>query len=108
MTPTFSATPTVIGEPDKFFISENIFNSNKPVQIHVVITQFPGGYDLTIFNSAGEKIKTVDSAYLTSEYERTYSWDGTNNYGERCASGVYIISLTEPFKRRVARVLFVH
>jgi hypothetical protein len=68
----------------------------------------PGHYDLTIYNSAGEHIKTMDSMYLDSAFSKTYSWDGTNTFGNKCASGVYVIYLTEPVKRLLGRVVLIH
>jgi flagellar hook assembly protein FlgD len=93
---------------NEFFISENVFSPNSPVQIHVSVSQVPGHYDLTIFNSAGEHVKTLDSQQLNAPFQKTYGWDGTNKFGNKCASGIYVIYLTEPFKRLVGRVVFIH
>jgi hypothetical protein len=110
LTPTITRTPTITATPssDEFFISKNVFTSDAPLQIHVSINQVPGHYDLTIFNSAGEHVKTLDSQNLGEPFQKTYGWDGTNKFGSKCASGVYVIYLTEPFKRLVGRVIFIH
>jgi flagellar hook assembly protein FlgD len=108
MTPPGTFTPTPTSAPERFFISKNVFTSDSPVQIQVSISQVPGHYDLTIYNSAGEHIKTMDSMYLDSAFSKTYSWDGTNSFGNKCASGVYVIYLTEPVKRLLGRVVLIH
>jgi hypothetical protein len=107
-TPVDTYTPTVTPISGEFFISKNVFTPDDQVQIHVAIQQVPGHYDLTIYNSAGEHIKTLDSQDLTSPFQKTYSWNGKNKFGDTCSSGVYVIYLTEPFKRLLGRVIFIH
>jgi hypothetical protein len=34
-------------------------------------------------------------------------WNGTNKYGNPCASGVYIFSLREPFDHKIKRILLI-
>jgi flagellar hook assembly protein FlgD len=68
---------------------------------------FPGDYSLKIYNSVGEHVRTIDSQYLTGQLKANYQWDGKNKYGEPCASGVYIFYLSEPFSRKIKRVLLV-
>lgn len=62
---------------------------------------------MRLYNSAGEHIKTLDEKMLTGSFQASYKWDGTNKYGDSCASGVYIFYLVEPFHKRVKRVLLV-
>lgn len=123
-TPTFTFTPTLSPTPcgypgntctptptpvDLFYVSENAFNPDqKSVSIFVAYPLYPGGYALKIYNSAGEHVKTLDSQSLTSSYSKSYTWDGTNKYGDKCASGIYILYLEEPFDTKVKRILLVH
>ncbi len=113
-TKTYSATPiaetytpTNTPLPYEFFISKNVFSSNSPVSISVSINQYPGIYDLTIYNSAGENIKNLDHQQLTAAFSKIYSWDGRNKFGDKCASGIYVVYLTEPFTRKLGRVLLI-
>lgn len=62
---------------------------------------------MTIFNSAGEHIKTLDDQYVDGPVVRSYTWDGTNTYGDKVASGVYVFYLTEPYTHQVKRILLV-
>jgi len=77
------------------------------VSIFVGTSRYPGHYGLSIYNSAGEHILTLDDTKLISPYQASYSWNGTNKYNEKCAPGVYVFYLIEPFNRKLARVLLV-
>jgi len=105
-TPTITATPIAV--PDEFFISKNVFSGNSTVKIIVGVPDYPGQFDVNIFNSAGEHIKNLASVYLEGPLEQTYSWDGRNKYGDRCASGIYVIYVTEPLRRKEGRVIFIN
>ncbi len=110
-TPTITFTPTpTIPNIDTFYVSKNVYNptSDSPVSIFVQYTKFPGSYDLWIYNSAGEHIKTLESTYLSAPVSQAYTWDGKNKYGDACASGVYIFYLVEPFERQYKRILLIH
>jgi flagellar hook assembly protein FlgD len=78
------------------------------VSIRVQVSDYPGNYSLRIYNSAGELVRNLDHRTLTGPYQNDYSWNGKNDAGSYCASGVYVIYLIEPVKRRIARVLLVH
>ncbi|HTC19480.1 MAG TPA: hypothetical protein VK859_01435, partial [bacterium] len=64
-------------------------------------------YDLWVYNTAGEHIKTIDHQNLSGVLNQSYTWDGTNKYGAKCASGVYIFYLIEPFEKQQKRILLV-
>jgi hypothetical protein len=38
----------------------------------------------------------------------TFNWDGTNKYGQKVASGVYIIYMMKPYGRLLARLVVIH
>ena len=88
---------------------KNVFNPDQgPVSIHVEYNRYPGPYNLWIYNSAGEHIRTLDDKYLTAPGTFGYQWDGKNKYGDTCASGVYIFYLIEPFDRKMKRIILLH
>ncbi len=60
-----------------------------------------------VYNSAGEHIKTLDSQNLGNPIVKSYLWDGTNKYNERCASGIYIFYLVEPFGVKLKRIMLI-
>ena len=53
---------------------------------------------LTIYNSSGQVVRTLDMGYQTAAVYESQSkaayWDGRNNLGETVASGVYFYTLT--------------
>ncbi len=104
----FTFTPTYTPVPDNFFISKNVFTQDGGVEINVGIDRVPGYYDLSIYNSAGEHIQTLDHKYLTQPFAQTYTWNGKNKYGAQCAAGIYVIYATYPFKRLLGRVVLLH
>jgi flagellar hook assembly protein FlgD len=64
---------------------------------------------LKIYNSAGEHIKTLYDEYLTQPLApTTLTWDGTNKYGQKVASGVYIVYMTRPLGRLLGRLVVIH
>lgn len=91
-----------------FYVSKNVFHSSQEaVSIHVATSQFPGEYSLTVYNSAGERIKKLDDRKLTEPFQHSYFWDGSNEYGEKCASGMYLFYLSAPNGVKLARVLLI-
>lgn len=109
-TPTITSTPTAtVPDTDVFYVSKNAFNPDNdgPVSINVQYSKFPGAYRLWIYNSAGEHILTLGSEELSKPINESYTWDGKNKYGDKCASGVYILYLVEPYSRKLKRVLLL-
>jgi len=112
LTPTFTATPTptaTVPSTDVFYVDKNLFTpgTGRSVSIFVQYSQYPGKYDLSIFNTAGEHIKTLDHRDLSAPVTQSYLWDGKNKHGDPCASGVYIFNLIEPFAFKSKRMLLV-
>jgi flagellar hook assembly protein FlgD len=109
VTPT--RTPTITpAYGEDFFVSKNRFSvsRNEEVVIHVSTNQYPGRLELWVYNSVGEHIKKLDPGQdLAGPWEHTYTWDGKNQYGETCASGLYLIYLIKPLDRRIGKVLLV-
>jgi hypothetical protein len=112
MTSTPTATPTVtptIGPVvDIFYVAQNVFNpSQEAVSIYVATNQYPGSLGLKVYNSAGEFIKNLYSGQLTSAFSMPMSWDGTNMNQEPCASGIYLLELTEPLRREEKKIILI-
>ena len=109
-TPTITNTPPPTPPPeDIFYVNQNVYNSaNGSVSIFVAYNSYPGDYRLWIYNSAGELIKKLDTQQLSAPISKSYLWDGTNRFGNKCASGVYILYLIEPFSRKTKRLLLIH
>ena len=79
----------VVNMPDEFKLSQNYPNPFNPETN--IRFQLPEASKVTlkIYNILGQEIKTVVSKNLDAGYH-TVKWDGTNDFGLKVASGVYI------------------
>ena len=50
-----------------------------------------GNLKFVIYNTAGEKVRTLDEGYRNGGYTYYSEWDGKNDKNEDCASGVYFL-----------------
>jgi flagellar hook assembly protein FlgD len=66
-----------------------------------------GRFGLQIFNSAGEKVRTLGDWEVQNPTEVTVAWDGRNERHELVGSGVYVIYFREPEHARTAKVLVI-
>jgi flagellar hook assembly protein FlgD len=110
MTPTVTNTPTITNTPgnDIFYVQYNLFRpSDGPVSIYVEYPYWGRNYSLAIYNSAGEHIRTLDEGRANAPIFRSYLWDGKNEFGEDCATGLYIFYLEEPYGRKLRKILLV-
>ncbi len=114
-TVTLSPTPTLVPQ-DIFYVNQNVFvpSPSAPLSIYVGYNYYPGSYSLKIYNTAGEFIRDLGKDanppspnYLKGPIMQPYYWDGTNYANNKCASGVYILYLIEPFDRKIKKVLLV-
>jgi flagellar hook assembly protein FlgD len=93
---------------DVFQICRNVFNETTDGKVCIAISsaQYPGPVALRIYNSVGEHITTLLDENLTQPLPPTViNWDGTNKYGQKVASGVYIVYLIKPFGRATGRLV---
>ncbi len=109
-TSSITLTPTAtVPITDIFTVSQNLFHPpQESVSIQVQYSLYPGPYELRIYNSVGEHIKTLDEGNLSAPISMNYQWDGKNKYGDTCASGVYIFYLIEPFSQKAKRIILIH
>lgn len=110
ITPTAvnTTTPTTTQVNETFFISQNLFRPSQGMVTIIVSTyRYPGALGLKIYNSAGEYIQTLDDRQITAPFQKSYTWNGTNCYGDHVASGLYYFILTEPAGIKRARLLLV-
>lgn len=70
------------------------------------IASVAGGVKLAIYGVTGRVVRTL---YSTAKRPGRYTvtWDGTNDSGDRVASGVYFCSLEAGGKRETRRVIFL-
>jgi len=65
-----------------------------------------GFTELAVFNTAGQRVKTLVSDELVSGVH-TVQWNGTNDAGERVASGIYISRLVMNGQSAAGRMVLV-
>jgi sugar lactone lactonase YvrE len=107
-TATITATPTPV-PPDIFYVSENAYRPGQGSSVSIFVQYpFPGEYSLKVYNSAGEQITTlIPVTVLQAPMSQATTWNGKNISGEDCASGMYLFYLTEPFDRKLKRMLLL-
>jgi hypothetical protein len=78
---------------DEFSLRQNFPNPFNPYT--TIIFTLPENNEVTldIFNIMGQKIKSIINGKLLDRGYHTIDWDGTNNTGQRVASGIYIYRL---------------
>ncbi len=94
--------PTI---PLNFELNQNYpnpFNSNTAIQYSLPRTS---KVMLSVYNILGQKVKTLVDDRQVKGY-KTVNWDGTNEAGEKVASGIYFYTLqTEAFSQTKKMVL---
>jgi flagellar hook assembly protein FlgD len=61
-----------------------------------------------VYNSAGELVKTLwYETGAVAPKDITAEWDGTNDKGQKVASGVYILHFMGLFESRTAKLLIL-
>jgi hypothetical protein len=119
-TATATPTPTMTGTPPPmatstptpaqactgtFTVPVNLF---RPDQGGITVTADPcGPYELGVYNSAGEKVRILAAQGSVPPASFNYDWDGNNEKGEPCASGVYLLRLAGPYEVRLAKVILL-
>lgn len=83
--------------PNKFELFQNRpnpFNPETIIDFYINGDDFSGAEQVTleVFNILGQKVKTLlDEALVPGQY--SVVWDGTDEYGQRSASGIYLYRL---------------
>lgn len=68
----------------------NPFNPTTTIKFYLPINK---QISLTVYNALGQKVKTLINNELLTAGEHAVQWDGTNNSGQKVASGMYIYEL---------------
>jgi hypothetical protein len=96
--------------PTRFSLSQNYpnpFNPRTNIVFEVMSTpNNPGGADveLVVYNILGQKVKSLASGYYAPG-EYTVVWEGTDDYGDKQASGVYFYSLISGDSRTTKKMV---
>ncbi|MCP4567820.1 MAG: T9SS type A sorting domain-containing protein [FCB group bacterium] len=78
--------------PTRFELAQNYPNPFNPTTTMMLAMPVAGNYNLAIYNIAGQLIQSFSGHAEASVVEVT--WDGTDSYGSKVASGVYFYKFT--------------
>ena len=79
---------------DILWLAENHFKPSLTQRTRINIWPCGSGrFRVTVYNSAGERIKNLRPLAAPSGPYETMDWDGTNEWGSPVASGLYLIRL---------------
>lgn len=104
LSPTPTATPVC---PEGLRSPLNQFQPSQGAVTLSFNACFEGNYDLSVYNTAGEQVRKLHSGKLTVPAAMDLPWDGRNEAGEECASGVYLLRLTKPLGTELRKILLV-
>lgn len=80
--------------PAKFDLFQNYPNPFNPETAIRVGLQRGSEITLTVYNLLGQTVKTITKNEYKNPGFYTYKWNGRNDFGQRCASGLYIYRLS--------------
>jgi len=93
-TPTTAVEEELAARPGAFKLSQNAPNPFNPSTWIPFELARSGHVRLTIYNLAGQKIRTLLDKELAAGIGYTTFWDGKDDAGRDAASGVYVTEMT--------------
>ena len=103
VTATATATVTPTGSPF-YVVDRNVARAGDRVGVHFWLTDGGNGV-LAVYNSAGEKIKTLWNAPLDARRWYDVFWNVENDAGDPVSSNVYVLrfrSGTTAYEHKIA------
>lgn len=72
----------------------NPFTSHTTIRVDISASKAPQKPELAVYNLKGQKVKTLS---LNAQHRgwQDVRWDGRDDKGSRCASGIYLLRLSE-------------
>jgi len=90
-------TPTdVVDGGFKNALSHAYPNPFNPVTEIAFSVREAGPVTIEVYNVAGKVVRTLLNTEFDAPTQDTVTWDGTNDRGEKCASGVYFYRINAP------------
>ena len=92
--------------PGQFALQQNFPNPFNPsTEIRFDLPE--GGHvELSVFNMAGQKVRTLSSEIMQPGYHAII-WDGTNNFGSKVATGMYFYAISTAQFNDTKKMLFL-
>jgi hypothetical protein len=89
-------------------LDENVFRPGRGKPLHIGIKSPEGGrVVVSVFNVAGERVRRPFDAVVPASVTVDAVWDGKNEDGELCASGVYLVSVKGAGIRTVLKAVLL-
>lgn len=108
---TFSANASTYfsdaGDIGDFSINRNMFRGRTETMTATFQLKETTHVTLEVYNSVGQKVKTLYKGTWPRRMLNERVWDGTNDAGERCASGAYFIRLESAHLVKTKKVALV-
>jgi hypothetical protein len=102
-------TPLPTGTPETpAVLSDNVFRPSQGSVVHIGMKSPSGGHVLVhVFNVAADLVRAPFEADIPAGQTIDAVWDGKNESGEPCASGVYLVSVQGAGISRVLKVVLM-
>ena len=92
--------------PQNFKLYQNYPNPFNSITTIIVDLPDPANLDIKVYNILGQEIKTIFSGdRLQGQYR--FFWNGTDNYGSRVSSGVYIYRVTTQSNTASQKMMYI-
>jgi hypothetical protein len=111
VTPTFTISDTPQPTPTAdvpAVLDQNVFRPGRgrPLIISMKAPE-PGHVTVKIYDVAGELVRTPFDAEVSAGLWFQATWQGENDFGEKVASGVYIVSVRGGGIRSIRKVVLL-
>lgn len=104
----FAQAPVFEKEEAFLFLAKNavVTSETKSLEVRYRLPR-AGKVSISIYNSAGERVRLLLETEIVPDKEETVSWDLKNDQAEPVASGVYLVHLEAPGWVLQGKVLIV-
>ena len=79
--------------PEDYVLNQNYPNPFNPQTTIVFMLPIRKKISLTVYNALGQRIKTLYNDQVLTAGRHEIVWDGTNEAGNRVATGMYVYTL---------------
>ena len=92
--------------PEKFFLSQNYPNPFNPITNIKYEIPKTSKVEINVYDISGQRVKTLVDEIKAPGYWSTY-WDGSNNFGQRVSSGMYLYTIVTKQYKKSRKLIFM-
>ena len=92
--------------PEKFFLSQNYPNPFNPITNIKYEIPKKSKVEINVYDISGQRVKTLVDEIKAPGYWSTY-WDGSNNFGQRVSSGMYLYTIVTKQYKKSRKLIFM-